>query len=237
MASLEAVPLVCRFLPWEENKNNMPSDIIKLEREVEDIYDRYRTAQMNRKYYAQRLTTTSRYNTAYEGILALGASTSIAAWTLWKTDVGQRVWAIFGGAVAILVVLKPLFGLPRRIVQFSRLYTGYTDLCIDLEQVVREIKKRKDLTRPMKNVVERALNRLKVLAREDEVNPSKRLLRKCQDEVNREIPLSSLWYPHDDVYTDDESARAGSIKEPGSEQWRERTSHEEDQDPVPPRKS
>ena len=170
-------------------------DIGQLRRELTDIYDNYRTASMNSKYYARRLTRISRFNAIYEATQALGASSTIATWSLWKSETGKQIWAAFAGLVGLLVVLKPFFKLHQKIEQFSKLHTGYRDLYYDLDQVVNEIKKTRSLTKSMTETLRAAANRFRNLAHEDEVSPSKRLLRKSQNEVNNEIPVSSLWYP------------------------------------------
>jgi hypothetical protein len=167
-------------------------DLRELQTAVGYIYDDYRTALLNRKYYAKRLATISKCNAIYEGILSLGASGSIAAWSLWRTGAGEHVWAIFAGFVAVLVVLKPFFRLTHKVEQLTKLHTGYGDLHFDLDRVVREINRTKRLSKECIAAADEALSRFKRLAHEAEVNPSSRLLGALQQQVNAEVPVTSL---------------------------------------------
>lgn len=167
----------------------------KLMNELNDVYDDYRTVGMNQKYYAKRLTRISRFNTWYECILAVGASGTFAGWSIFQDGVGKRTWTIFAGVVAILVVIKPFLQVSRKIRQYSKLRTDYRNLYYDYRMLAREIRREEQFTEEMKNMLRKAEKRYADVAIADDTNPSKRLLLKCQDEVNQEVPVESLWYP------------------------------------------
>jgi hypothetical protein len=172
-----------------------PVEPEQLRAELNHIYDDYRKALMNRNYYAQRLATVSRLNWIYEATLALGASGTIAGWQIFQSGPGRGAWALFAGLVAILVTLKPFFQLPEKIKQLSALHAGYQDLFFDLKQSVQEIAENRTVTASARLTMDTANKRFQTLAREDEKSHSKKLLRKCYDDANIQIPVSRLWYP------------------------------------------
>ncbi len=159
------------------------------------LYDAYRTALLNRKYYADRLVTRQRWNLALEVILAVGTSGTIGGWAIWKQGVGPGVWAAVAGFVALIAILKPLLQLSKAIERYSKLFIGYTELHNELQRVVLEVQTCKTLTDEMWRCFQSALTRHSKLALEDDARPAERLRRRCYDEVNREIPPSELWMP------------------------------------------
>lgn len=165
--------------------------------ELKRFYDFYRTAYLNEKYYARRLTKFSRLNDTYEAALAVGASGTIGSWQIWdSTGVGGKLWAAFGGVVALLVVLKPFFRLAQKAERSGRLYVGYKDLYFDLQILIEDIERNDFVITPeMQAMLTTARNRYKTLALGDEVLPVGRLLRESQQQVNQEIAPFSQWCP------------------------------------------
>lgn len=172
--------------------------------ELRRIYDSFRTALLNRKYYASRLQRYRRVNFSWECILAIGTSGTVAAWSVWNEGLGKIVWAVLGGTVAVLSILKPIVGLPKSIERFSKLWTGHSRIYYDIEQVVSDIKATRRVTPEMLAVLSDARKRYRELALDDDVKPVERLRRKCFAEVKKEIPVSSLWYPSLSVAGDKE---------------------------------
>jgi len=165
--------------------------------ELRRFYDAYRTAYLNEKYYARRQTKFSRLNDTYEAALAIGASGTIGSWQIWNTaGLGGKMWAAFGGVVALLVVLKPFFRLAHKAERSSKLYIGYKDLHFDLESVVEDIERNDFVITPeMQVLLSTAKKRYKTLALEDEVEPVAKLLEEAQQKVNAEIAPFSKWCP------------------------------------------
>jgi len=159
------------------------------------IYDDYRTAKMNCLYYAHRLRFHQRWNRFLEIVLALGTSGTIATWAIWQKGMGEYVWTFFAGLVTLLAIIKPILQLSTQIERCSKSYVGYLVLYYDLQNLVNEIEIQKDVNEKMVNTHKSAKERKKDLALDDEQIPKERLLQKCYDRVNREIPVTSLWFP------------------------------------------
>ncbi|HJR07652.1 MAG TPA: hypothetical protein VJ842_10360 [Pyrinomonadaceae bacterium] len=165
--------------------------------ELKRFYDAYRDAYMNEKYYARRLTRFRRLNDTYEAALAIGASGTIGSWQIWNTSgLGGKLWAAFGGVVALMVVLKPFFRLASKAERSSKLYIGYKDLHFDLESLVEEVERNDFVITPeMQLLLTTAKKRYKTLALEDEIEPIRELVEECQKRVNEEVPAFSKWCP------------------------------------------
>ena len=107
------------------------------------VYDLYKTARLNVKYYAQRLSDIERTNFVIELVIAVAAPTSAVTgiWLL-KTEVGQEVWKYIAALAALSAVLKPLLRLPHRIKSMEQSLSGYRALEYDVEQIVNRVGRR-----------------------------------------------------------------------------------------------
>lgn len=167
-----------------------------LNAQLQVVYNLYRTALLNCKYYADRLVTLQKWNTIFEIALVIGTSGTIGTWAIWKSDFGGYVWPIIGGIAAVLAITKPVVQLSRRIEQYSKLWANYSGLFYDLDLLVSEISATRTLTPETLKSFSAAQERYKGLAlREEDPRPVEKLRRKYYEEVNREIPPDRLWVP------------------------------------------
>jgi len=171
------------------------SETLELRERLLQLYRTYRTALLNRKYYACRLTLYRRWNLGLEIALAVGTSGTIGAWAVWKNGTGQYLWTFIAGAAAILALLKPILALPKQIERYTRLFSGYSDLFYDLEQLSNDARISRSLSKEMIKSYGRSLDRYRKLAGEDDAQPDQYLRRKCYEDVLKEIPASGLWVP------------------------------------------
>lgn len=159
------------------------------------IHDAFRNACLSRNYYARRLSNFKVLNTFYEIILAIGTSTTVAAWTYWNVPGDKNFWTIFAGIIAVLAIIKPFLPLSREIERFSNLHTGYSDLFYDLKRLVDDIKVAKCITKEFVETYKNTDKRYKALALKDDPRHRKRLKAKCEEEVRKAFPRNYLWNP------------------------------------------
>lgn len=159
------------------------------------LYKTYRTALLNRKYYASRLTTFRKWNMALEIALAVGTSGTIGAWAVWSRGDGRYAWTIIAGLAAILAILKPILALPKQIERYTKLFAGYSDLYYDLEQMADEVRVSEGLRAETGKSYQRALDRFRKLSTDDDAKPDETLRWKCYRQVLTEIPAAALWLP------------------------------------------
>lgn len=162
---------------------------------MRELYEKYRTALLNRKYYGKRLSDMHRLNLIFEILIALGTSSALGAWIIWRDSLGSTFWAVISGLAAILAVVKPILNITGKIERYTKLFVGHGDVFFDLERIVKDVERLRDYTREMDESFENAVNRLRELAPEDDASPSAKILDLCFREVNREVPAERLWIP------------------------------------------
>jgi hypothetical protein len=158
------------------------------------LYNDYRTACLNKKYYGCRLQTTQHWNLGFEIIIALGATgTGIGGWTFFQQYPG--VWALLAGASAVLALVKPIIQLSTKIERYGRLYGEFSKLSATLQTVVDEVRAAGTLSEDQYQIYKKAKGTFSELAKEDEPRPQRQLILRLQDEVDREIPPETLPMP------------------------------------------
>src|SRR3954451_6385755 len=71
---------------------------------IDDVYDDYRKARLNVKFYGRKLGRLQATNLVMELSIAVGRSGVIAALAIWKTDQGKFWLALIAAIAAILGV-------------------------------------------------------------------------------------------------------------------------------------
>jgi len=95
----------------------------------------------------------------------------------------------------VLAIIKPVLRFDEQIERYSKLYSGHGDAFFDLGRIVRKAVMRRALLKEAEKSYFRTVERLKKLVPLDDPALSKKLLRDCFEEVNREIPAEKLWMP------------------------------------------
>jgi hypothetical protein len=164
--------------------------------QLEILYDHYRDACLNQKYYGHRYVHIERWNKGIEIAIAVGsATTTIGAWPLWQSGVGTVIWAGIAGISTILAVVKPFLNYPENMKRFGRLHVGYAEVTAELRETVNSVRINRSLSSEALTAHQRARRMLMKLAREDEPIADRKLIERLQAEVNKEIPASTLWLP------------------------------------------
>jgi len=163
--------------------------------ELQDIYDMMRNVALTKKHYDRRLHKFQRGNTAFEILLAIGTSSTVAGWTFWSSSMGVPVWTTIGIVIAVLTILKPILRLPAQIERFSILSTKYNALLIDLQIISFDIKSRGNIEDAIRSRFKAECEKLKNMGAKEDPVVSEKIRRKLCAEVNREIPAESFWYP------------------------------------------
>jgi hypothetical protein len=166
---------------------------------VWDLYDNYRTARLNVKYYAARLETLQRLNTFLEVMVAIAAPGSAVsgAWFL-KTQSGLCVWQVVTAVAAICGFLKPFLKLGQRIKFFEQTLSGYRALEYDLYEIVLRIRDEEAYSPASKKLFEAAMKKKKTLVTSPPENSqNRRLIERLYLEVVSEIPKESLYLPQE----------------------------------------
>lgn len=171
------------------------TDLDVLRRRMRYLYQEYRTAIFNRKYYGHRLRIAKVVNRIFEIVIAVGASTAISVWTFWKTPVGAPVWQGVGMLAAILAVLKPPLNIAGDLERYTALMDGYSSYCFDTHTIIETARVDSRLDQKTWENFQASQKRLGDLAARDDTAPSKRLVERYFRETDKEVPANSLWMP------------------------------------------
>ncbi len=161
------------------------------------IYNSYRTASLNKKYYGARLVSYQRYNSAMELAIAIGATGSggVAGLAIWGTITGQYAWLWVSGIATVLGVVKPILQIGTKIENYTKLYSGHGNIYLELKSVVEDIDVSKSIPPKLAEQYVTIRKRITDLAGLDDPKPDKKLIEKFQADVNQEILPEKLWVP------------------------------------------
>jgi hypothetical protein len=166
---------------------------------VWNVYDEYRTARLNVKYYSTELARFETLNIGIDVILAITVpSSSIAALWFLNTPIGHVIWQYLGAISVILAVIKPFLKLPEKMRKYERTLTNYRALEHDLSSIVYDINQNKRYDETLQNKFREAFARKgRVKVEEPAIRINKRLRRKCFEEVIQELPADNFLVPEE----------------------------------------
>lgn len=165
---------------------------------VWDVYDEYRTARLNVRYYERQLDRMRRKSFWMEFALALFASSSVAGLWFWETAVGGYAWKSLGILVAFLAVLKPLLKLSDKIQTKCEMLTDYKALDHDFKKITISISQFKKYDESLRNQFLALLDKKgTIVKRHTDENIDQKLIEKCTEIVNRELPASNFYLPEE----------------------------------------
>lgn len=168
---------------------------------VVDVYNLFRTARLNVRYYEERVHETSLLNNAIEFVVAIAAPTSALGVLFNKSDllngdIIQNVWSAVAVLAAILAVLKVNLKLPQKIQKMEQALSAYRALYCDLEQITTKIKAESHYSEQCKNMMDEAQKKKRILVcNPPENKQNKKLIEKLFEEINKELPVESFFIP------------------------------------------
>jgi hypothetical protein len=166
---------------------------------VWEVYDLYRTARLNVKYYSCLLHRAEIKYRILEVILLCAAPTSsVAGLWFWETSIGQELWKYFGAISAIAAVIMPVLGLPKKIKEYESIVSGYRTLEHDLQEIKSSITHKRKYDEITQGEFKKALKRKGVLVgKEPDSHEIKRVKARCINEVLSELPSDSFFVPEE----------------------------------------
>lgn|SRR5579859_1977304 len=168
---------------------------VNLRASLHQVYDLYRNSLLNVKYYGYKLTIANRCNVTAEIVVIVGSATSgVSGWAIWTWGYGQHVWLVIAAIATLLAALKPVLQINKKIELYGKLFGGHRANYLAAQALVERILAQQSFTPGMQSVYRAIHSRYVDLARDDEPNPSRRLIARFQSEVNAQIPPDKLWW-------------------------------------------
>jgi hypothetical protein len=163
---------------------------------VWDVYNDYRTARLNVKYLSIIIGTYENYDFYMALAIAIFApSSAIAGLGFWNTVIGSYLWKIFIVISSVIALVKPMLKLPEKVKKLQDQLRGYRILENDLKIITIGINQEKQFSQDLRKKFQESLDRLRDLSQKDEVKEDRKLIRKCFEEVKKELPSSSFYIP------------------------------------------
>ena len=164
---------------------------------LKNIHREFRTAALNMKYYGCRLDRYQQLNKCLEILIACGATTGtgIAGLAIWKNGLGTTAWGIISGVSIVLATIKPIIALPKEIERYSKLASGYATIYETYRGMEQDFFASGLLITEQIEQYNKLRAEMIKLAADDDRHPTRKLIKRFEDEVNKEIPASSLWMP------------------------------------------
>lgn len=165
---------------------------------VWNVYDSLRTISLNDKYYSRRIVFYDRINFWLEIIIAISTSTSIAKFAIWKTETGSLIWTLIAGLAVLLAIIKPFMKLTDRIKRIENVLTKYRLIKHEFGILRIDISEKNSYNDEHKNKLRELLAKEEELIEKQPENYiSKRLIKKCTNEVNKEYPTDNFFIPEE----------------------------------------
>jgi hypothetical protein len=162
------------------------------------LYDKLRTARLNVKYYGCRLQSLQRWNLGTEIFIAVSTSSSVAGFWLLQSPIGAAFWKVVGLVAAVAAICKPFLALTKKIKEMERTVTGYRLLDYELMEIKTLVEQQQRFDQQLQSKLNKASQQEKALiSNSPEARPVKRVLRKCQEEVESELPIAIFYVPED----------------------------------------
>ena len=165
---------------------------------LDEIYDMYRMAALNKNYYGEMLARYQLRNTWLEIAIAIGTTSSGVSGGLAllnKSEYGNLVWGVVTAISSLLAIAKPILQLNKQVERYSKLFAGHLENFMNLQLLVTKIRRNRKLTSDMVERFEQAEQRFVELSRDDDPKTIRKLHEKCEADVLQAIPDAVLWYP------------------------------------------
>ena len=162
------------------------------------VYDLWRTAKLNVKYYSHILNSIQNTNLFVEVILAASTSSALAALWLWETNIGGIAWKVLLGVAAVLSILKPLLRFPTKIKLMEPALSGYRLLEHDCEDLINKITQSKAYNNEHVEQFNEIFNRKRVLIKDSPIiKEKKRIKRKYEQEIEENLEDYNYFIPEE----------------------------------------
>ncbi len=188
--------------------------------ELVELYDDYRTAHLNEKYYGCRLASTQRCALWLDVFIGIGTVIGFAIITLDifhslddlnklfpKLCVNEpfplciefsTVVLVLTGLVAIVATVKPFLFFEKKVERYTTLYVAYSKQTSQLKRIAGSVRIQRGLTDELRQKIENVRDFLDELVALEDPRPRPKHLEALQKEVNRAIPPGALYWPEDE---------------------------------------
>ena len=165
------------------------------QRLLPQIYEAYREVLLSQRYAAARLARIRRQSRWIELILAVATPSVVGRWAIWRTQTGGYVWGVLAAIVLILAVAKPFMNWQSEVERRTGIYIDFNTLYFELKSVIIQIAADHGLSADAEKRFLKLWSRYGNVAGNEDPVRSKRLLRRCREDVEQELRTQTFWTP------------------------------------------
>ncbi|WP_148293622.1 hypothetical protein [Azospirillum sp. B4] len=165
------------------------------------FYDEFRDAELNKEYYANRLSTTKKKLKMLNIFLAIFAGTSaVLSFSFWSTTllgvpIGSLSLAALTGIAVVLSIMKPYLGIENEIERISSIQGVYSVLSSLHKDVIQKIMEEMAISDSAEICFD-VMRKMRISVDPKEDRPAdKKLVQNAQDTINKRYPQEYFWYP------------------------------------------
>lgn len=167
---------------------------------VWEVYDEYRTARLNSKYYNCKLGRIARRNQWIEMTLLTTVPGSVLAGfsgvSIGGFAVGELAWGVLGVVAGLLAIYKPVAKLTGRIRSLEEQSTKYRALEFDFRELARGIRRSEAYDVELRDRFDSIMERKReLILNYPEIDQDEKLQVKFEEEVKKELPEDSFYIP------------------------------------------
>ncbi len=161
-----------------------------------DVHDQHRTARLNVKYYCRKLKHLENRDRGIDVISAVTTPSAVAGLAFWQDGNGKLIWGLIGALTSILATTKPFLRYSDRIRKLEEVIADYRRIEHNLSLINTEARETNEYSDRLKIRFKQIMEDYgKVKEKMPKTDDNKVLLKKCSEEVIKELPASYYFVP------------------------------------------
>ena len=161
------------------------------------LYDEYRTALMNAKYYGENVSQLKFWALIIDIALVLGTSSAFAGLAVWRNPAGANIWSVILACSALAAALRPILKMTDKLDRCAKLQYGYLEIYYRIQSLTGDIRQAGEVTHELEARATEIEDRFRGLELEGDAYQNPKKLLKAQEEVERAFPLRAFGFPRE----------------------------------------
>ena len=164
---------------------------------LQALYNLLRDARLNEMYYYTRYSRFRRQELLIDIYLSI-ASCALGVFAAAFRDYGNSSYIIvlMSAQITLLAVVRPVLGLADKQARAVSRSAVYQRLRVELQDIAVDVRVNGGFSREHTRRFDRARQEFIHISVQDDIAPSRNLVRQLQHQVNEEYPPESFWWPN-----------------------------------------
>jgi hypothetical protein len=159
------------------------------------VYEFRTAAAVGREFHSRKAGELHRQLATLDAISTLTSSGAFVSLAFWKSAVGSTVLAVLVFIVALAGILRSSFRLSERADQHSRLMYAWTEMFLDLDQLLATARRSGAITEQVRIEMDFLCHRFQRVESMDNIRGAPKELKEIQASVESQLRPESQWLP------------------------------------------